>query len=76
MVCPYWVGHFCVTSAHFGSAACSGLWLVQVDCISLTAVLILDMSGDIGVFKNDSVFYCLGVTYFCFSPRRIHHDIP
>ena len=44
---PYWVGHSSVTSAHFGLTACSGLWLltgVQVDCINLTAVLILDTS--------------------------------
>ena len=36
-----------MTSAHFGWTACSALWLlasVLVDCISLTAVLILDMS--------------------------------
>ena len=47
MVWPYWVGHSSMTSANFGLAACLGLWLiasVQVDCVSLTAVLILDTS--------------------------------
>ena len=45
---PYWVGHSCMTSAHFSPPACFGLWLItslQVDCVSLTAVLILDTSG-------------------------------
>ena len=48
MVRPYWVGHSGVTSTHFGPTVCSGLWLltnIQVDCASLTAVLILDTSG-------------------------------
>ena len=47
MVCPDWVGHLGGTSAYFGLTVCLGLWLlanVQVDCISLTAVLILDTS--------------------------------
>ena len=47
VVFPNWVGHSCVTSAHFSLTTCSALWLlasVQVDCISLTAVLILDMA--------------------------------
>ena len=48
MVRPYWVGHSSVTSAHFSSTACLGLWLlanVQVDCVFVTAVLILDTSA-------------------------------
>ena len=48
MVHPYWVGHSSVTSADFGLTACSGLWLlasVQVDCVSVTAVLILHTSS-------------------------------
>ena len=46
-MCPYWVDYSGVTSAYFGLTTCSGLWLlasVQVDCINLIAVLILDMS--------------------------------
>ena len=55
MVCPYCIGHSGSTSAHFGLTACSTLWLlasVQVDCVSLTAVLILDMS----MLNQDSNF--------------------
>ena len=74
MVCPYWVGHSCVTSVHFGPTVCLALWLLasaQIDCISLTAVLVLDMSIFDTNYQNNLAYSTIQIHFW---QAILHHQ--